>query len=333
MRQSAWNKASAILICCFFGCGSPDVSSDSGRLPSDEFLQVGDVRLHYIDWGGNGDLLLFVPGLSATARIYDGIAPAFTDEYRVVAMTRRGHGLSATPSTPEVTIDLLADEVAAVIAGLTDRPAVVVGHSFAGIEFPRLAARHPDLVAAFVFLDAVYNWPLLLEPGPSLLGFESDSTFTSFTAAEDSYRATFPELSSPVALKHLRSKLRLRDDGLVVWRLPWSGPRITAFLNSYADWSGDEYQSITVPVLSIQADQEKIMIANLRRRGFPPEIIDSTRAWNSRSSRAKAEGAALLRTAVPDAVFMMFDSTHHDIQVQRPVEVITAIEDFLRTVD
>lgn len=57
------------------------------------------VRLHYLDWGGNGSVLLFIPGMGCTAHIFDGFAPRFTDRFHVIAVTRHGHGESDYPET------------------------------------------------------------------------------------------------------------------------------------------------------------------------------------------------------------------------------------------
>jgi pimeloyl-ACP methyl ester carboxylesterase len=61
------------------------------------FVTVNGVRLHYLDWGGVGQALLFLHGSGDTAHIYDLVAPKFTNDFRVLALTRRGHGESEIP--------------------------------------------------------------------------------------------------------------------------------------------------------------------------------------------------------------------------------------------
>jgi pimeloyl-ACP methyl ester carboxylesterase len=41
---------------------------------------VNNVRLHYLDWGGKGDTILFLHGLGDTPHIFDDIAPTFTNQ-------------------------------------------------------------------------------------------------------------------------------------------------------------------------------------------------------------------------------------------------------------
>ena len=43
-------------------------------------------------------------------------------------------------------LDALADDLAEVIDVFSEDPAIVIGHSYAGLEMPRLYRRHPDKV-------------------------------------------------------------------------------------------------------------------------------------------------------------------------------------------
>ena len=45
-----------------------------------------------IDWGGEGESLLLLHGMADTPHVYDKLAPKFTNQFRVLALTRRGHG-------------------------------------------------------------------------------------------------------------------------------------------------------------------------------------------------------------------------------------------------
>jgi pimeloyl-ACP methyl ester carboxylesterase len=58
------------------------------------FVTVNGVRLNYLDWGGSGPALMLIHGGGDNPQIFDDLAPAFTDRFRVVAYARRGHGQS-----------------------------------------------------------------------------------------------------------------------------------------------------------------------------------------------------------------------------------------------
>jgi len=114
------------------------------------------VRLHYLDYGGTGPTLLFLAGLGNTAHAWDDFAPAFTDRFHVVALTRRGFGESTHPRIGYDTPRLVED-IRAAIARLHLGRVTIVGHSIAGEEMTRFAAKYPHEVAKLVFLDAAYD--------------------------------------------------------------------------------------------------------------------------------------------------------------------------------
>ena len=39
------------------------------------FVSINEINLHYLDWGGNGEVLLFLAGLGCNAHNFDDIAP------------------------------------------------------------------------------------------------------------------------------------------------------------------------------------------------------------------------------------------------------------------
>jgi pimeloyl-ACP methyl ester carboxylesterase len=64
------------------------------RLPRSGWFQTSDgVRLHYLDWPGDGDVLLLLHGGALSARTFDLLALALGDVH-CIALDMRGHGLS-----------------------------------------------------------------------------------------------------------------------------------------------------------------------------------------------------------------------------------------------
>jgi len=114
------------------------------------------VRLHYLDYGGTGPTVLFLPGLGNTAHAFDDFAPALTDRFHVVALTRRGFGESTHPPSGYDTPRLVED-IRAAIQRLHLGRVILVGHSIAGEEMTYLASKHPDEIAKLVYLDAAYD--------------------------------------------------------------------------------------------------------------------------------------------------------------------------------
>ena len=65
--------------------------------PKSDFVHVNGLRLHCLDWGGNGPTLIFLTGMGSSAYIFNKFAPRFNAKFHVLALTRRGHGDSDTP--------------------------------------------------------------------------------------------------------------------------------------------------------------------------------------------------------------------------------------------
>jgi pimeloyl-ACP methyl ester carboxylesterase len=70
------------------------------------FRRAG-VELSWLDFGGNGDILVALHGRSGCARNWVPLARALQPQWRVIALDQRGHGWSshdmtaaATPSSP-----------------------------------------------------------------------------------------------------------------------------------------------------------------------------------------------------------------------------------------
>jgi pimeloyl-ACP methyl ester carboxylesterase len=129
----------------------------------DSFVTVNGVKLHYVDWGGHGETLLFLTGGGDTAHSFDALAPMFTDHFHVLGLTRRGQGPSDKPPSGYHT-GTLAEDIRSFIDAMHIGRVTLVGYSIAGDEETRFAGLHPERVRRLVYLDAVYdrksNWEL-----------------------------------------------------------------------------------------------------------------------------------------------------------------------------
>jgi pimeloyl-ACP methyl ester carboxylesterase len=124
----------------------------------DRFAVVNGVRLHYIDWGGKGDCLLFLTPLGGDLlEQFGSLAPQFTDRFRVLGLTRRGQGRSDKP-TGNYDTDTLVRDIVGFLDAMGVREAHVAGQSVAGAEMTRLAVVHPSRVAKLVYLDAAVDY-------------------------------------------------------------------------------------------------------------------------------------------------------------------------------
>jgi pimeloyl-ACP methyl ester carboxylesterase len=117
------------------------------------------VRLEVLDWGGKGPAVVLLAGLDGTAHIYDDLAPQLTDSFRIIGITRRGHGASShAADTMTYTLDPLTADIRTIMDSVGIQRASLVGHSIAGAEITRFAARYPDRVQKLVYLDSAHDF-------------------------------------------------------------------------------------------------------------------------------------------------------------------------------
>lgn len=119
-----------------------------------DFVSVNGIRLHYLDWGGKGSTLIFLTGMGSSAYIFSKFAPRFNDRFRVLALTRRGHGDSDHPENG-YDPDTLIEDIRQFMDKLEIEQAILAGHSIAGVELTHFAATHPGRVEKLVYLDAL----------------------------------------------------------------------------------------------------------------------------------------------------------------------------------
>jgi non-heme chloroperoxidase len=119
-----------------------------------DFIDVNGITLHYLDWGGpNMEALVFLAGMGNSAHIFDDMAPEFTDRFRVLGLTRRGHGQSDRPETGYDTMTLVED-IKQFLDAMKLGRVNLIGHSLAGDELTRFANLYPERVLRLVYLDA-----------------------------------------------------------------------------------------------------------------------------------------------------------------------------------
>jgi pimeloyl-ACP methyl ester carboxylesterase len=125
--------------------------------PETRWVDVGEARLHVLDWGGGGLPLLLLPGMGQSAHVFRALVPELGAEVRCVAVTPRAHGESDTPETG-YTLPRFAADARAVMDALAIGRAAVVAHSLGGAVATRLAADHPERVSAIVYLDSITDY-------------------------------------------------------------------------------------------------------------------------------------------------------------------------------
>lgn len=117
------------------------------------FVEVAGFTTHYrLEGPDNAPVILFSNSLGTDFRIWDDVASALTDHYRVLRYDMRGHGLTDVTPGP-YSMDLLARDCVDLLDALNIERAHVCGLSIGGMVAQQLAARHGERVSSVVFCD------------------------------------------------------------------------------------------------------------------------------------------------------------------------------------
>lgn len=149
------------------------------------FIKANGIKLHYLDWGGEGEIILFLTGLGNSAHIFDDLAPYFTDHFRVLGLTRRGHGQSDKPETGYDT-GTLVEDIRQFLDLMGINRVTLVGHSLAGDEMTRFAGTYPTHVDKLIYLDAAYDHSQLTD---SSLVAQAPEVFKLLARTADDYQS------------------------------------------------------------------------------------------------------------------------------------------------
>jgi pimeloyl-ACP methyl ester carboxylesterase len=224
-----------------------------------DFVNVNGIRLHYLDWGGNGPILLFLAGMGCSAYIFSEFAPRFIDNFHVLAMDRRGHGDSDYPETG-YDPNTLTEDLKQFLDILEIDKVILVGHSMGYIELSQYTVLYPQRVLKLIFLDAAYDTSSLemkavmqKDPLPNILPAWPDQELN--TAEE--YLATLSRLypfhaavAGDVMDEQTKHSLKTAPDGKITLKM--SNTISKQINDTFASYS-PEYSKIEVPVLSFFA--------------------------------------------------------------------------------
>jgi len=298
-----------------------------------DFVNVNGVRLHYLDWGGNGPALLFLTGLGNNAYIYDKFAPRFTDKFHVLGLTRRGHGDSDYPETG-YDVETLTEDLRQFMNSLKLDQAILVGHSMANLELCHFSALYPERVLKLVFLDAAYDRsspvfkdmvgknPLKNIPVPDA-NDEHETTEEFIASIKRCYpfwAAIWGELLDEEALHNLKQS----PEGKIVEKQ--SDALLQAFLATLASYA-PENSKLQMPVLSFYAILDGAdAIADYMTADQKALVIEFFETIRPSLTRACFEQ---FRREVPHAKIIEIPKGHHYCFIKQEALVFEEMRKFL----
>jgi pimeloyl-ACP methyl ester carboxylesterase len=146
-----------------------------------DYADVNGINLYYETHGTGRPLILLHGGLGS-GEMFGPLLPALAAGHQVIAVDLQGHGRTADIDRP-LSIETMADDIAALIGHLgLDRPDVM-GYSLGGGVAMLTAIRHPEVVGRLVAVSANIRrsaiYPEMLaqqgQVGPDAVEFMKDT--------------------------------------------------------------------------------------------------------------------------------------------------------------
>ena len=298
------------------------------------FVNVNGIRLHYLDWGGEDEVLLFLAGMGCNAHIFDDFAPRFTDKFHVLALTRRGHGESDHPETG-YDVDTLTEDIRQSLDALGIERVILAGHSMANVELSHFNALYPERVNKLIFLDAAYDrqsasykdmvenspWRKIQPPGLDVDYYTEEDYFAAMKRAYPSFQLIWTEAMAQQSMHEIIKT----PEGKIADRMSDNiSKAITDTLTSYVP----EDSKITVPTLAFFSLSKGLntisddWMTEEQKTELRDHVETRENAWTR-------ESIELFRQNVPHARIVEIPRGHHYCFIQQEELVFEEMRQFL----
>ncbi len=280
--------------------------------PLEKTFASGDVRLNYVDWGGEGKPpLVVLHGFSSQARYWDGFAVRMRDDFHVYCLDQRGHGDSDW--SDDYGPDAMPNDLLAFADELGLQKFALVGHSMGGMVSMRFAAFHPDRLTALVIVDAglrlLSGEPVARQDNSVTRALAKD-TFADEAELLAHYATLAPGLDIQKARTPIMYNFRTLPDGSVTYKFD---PSLRSRL--IADTPEGRERAATA-----QAELEA------RTKGVTCPVLILRGEYSDILSREAAEATA---AAFPNGRLQEIPRTTHMIPSDDPTAFRTAVREFL----
>jgi pimeloyl-ACP methyl ester carboxylesterase len=120
-----------------------------------KYASVNGLRMYY-EIHGTGKPLILLHGGFGAGEMFGPILPVLSKNRQVIAVDLQGHGRTADIDRP-LSLERMADDIAALIKHLGIEKADVMGYSLGGGVALRTAIQHPEVVRKLVVVSAVFK--------------------------------------------------------------------------------------------------------------------------------------------------------------------------------
>lgn len=212
-------------------------------------VQANGIRQHYLRYGGKGQPLLLIPGITSPAITWGFVAERLGEQFDTYVLDIRGRGLSSTGPDLTYDLDTCADDIIAFAQTLGLENYILSGHSMGARFGIRACARGAKGVAKLVLIDPPVSGPERREY-PSKLPWYVDSIRDATLGCDaDHMRNYCPTWSE--------EHLQLRAEWLHTCYTP---AIVTAFNGFHEDDIHSNLPSIQVPTLLMVAGKGGVIL-------------------------------------------------------------------------
>ena len=127
----------------------------ANTLPKSGYVSVTGLEMYYEIHGQGQPLVLLHGAFSGIGTSFGKILPGLSKTRQVIAFELQGHGRTADIDRP-LTVEGMADDVAAALPQLGIEQADVLGYSTGGFVALHFAVRYPEMLRKLVLMSVSY---------------------------------------------------------------------------------------------------------------------------------------------------------------------------------
>jgi len=266
------------------------VSDEATGEPAVETADIGGRKINFVGIGEPGDVVLLVHGYGGDRGSWLFLQAPLAGRHRVYALDLPGHGTSSK-DMGDGSIDTLADAVVGVLDAIGAEHAHLVGHSMGAAAAIAATARDPKRISSLTLI------------APCGFGSEINVGYLRGFADAQTRRELKPLIGQLFAEEGLVTR-QIVDDLLAYKRLDGVDAALHALLGTLLD--GDKQRTDSTASLAAIGGAVPVTVV----WGAADRIIPPAQA-----------------SSVAGAVCHLLDGTGHMPHMERPAEVLAAIEE------
>lgn len=122
-------------------------------------IRANGIRQHYLRYGGKGDPLIVIPGITSPAITWGFVGERLGRRYDTYILDTRGRGLSEVPADADYSLDAYAKDASGLADALGISRYRLLGHSMGARAAARMGRVYGDRLVRAVLADPPLSGP------------------------------------------------------------------------------------------------------------------------------------------------------------------------------